>query len=107
MCGIFRFSWRGEIFSTSPAIQLNPSVMTCSLPRLRKQPDDVAMRQRRRFRKRLARYVPGWRRRAPIDRQLIIAEGALFGRPSLEETPFGGLPVVSHHDVELTPFASR
>src|SRR5258706_6415472 len=33
LCGIFQFSSRGEIFSTSPAIQLNPSVVTCSLPR--------------------------------------------------------------------------
>src|SRR5438067_10431171 len=63
------------------------------------------MRQRRRLRKRLARYLPGRRRRAAIDRQLIIAEGALFGRPSLEETPFGGLLVISHHNVELTPLA--
>ena len=34
MCGIFRFSSRGAIFSTSPAIQLKPSVVTCSLPRV-------------------------------------------------------------------------
>ena len=34
MCGIFRFSSRGVIFSTSPAIQLKPSVVTCSLPRV-------------------------------------------------------------------------
>ena len=37
MCGIFKFSSRGEIFSTSPAIQLKPSVVTCSLPRGRHQ----------------------------------------------------------------------
>ena len=34
MCGIFRFSSRGEIFSTSPSIQSKPSVVTCSLPRV-------------------------------------------------------------------------
>src|SRR4051794_5216686 len=60
---------------------------------------------RGRVRNRLARYVPGWRRPAAIDSQLIIAEGALFGRPSLEQTPFGGLLVISHHDAELPPLA--
>src|SRR5207237_8516261 len=55
----------------------------------------------------LAPRLPGRARRAEIDRQLISAEGPLSGRPSLEATPRGGLPIINHHNVELTALAPR
>ena len=50
------------------------------------------VRQRRRLRERLARDIPRRRRRAAIDRQLIVAEPALPGGPAVEEAPLGRLP---------------
>ena len=34
-----------------------------------------------------------------IDRQLMVAEPALFGSPPIEEPPLGGFPILRHHDV--------
>ena len=41
--------------------------------------------------------------RSPIDR----CRAALFGGPAIEKPPLGGLLVVGHHDIELTPVAPR
>ncbi len=208
MCGIFRFSSRGEIFSTSPAIQLKPSVVTCSLPRVaiscmptqmpkngraltrtasviassmpssasrpRRQsakaptpgstmrsarntdfgiarhhdllrilhaPRGALERLRgrvqiagaviddgnahrdppgsgnnpmmppcgsgRRLRERLARNIAGRRRRAAIDRPLVVDEAALPGGPAIEEAALGRFLVIGDHDIELAPLAAR
>src|SRR5438105_3934528 len=95
MWGIFRFSSRGVIFSTSPAIQLKPSVVTCSLPRVAINCMPTQMPKNGR----------AFARPASIDRRLIVAEGALLCGPAIEEAPLGSLLIVGNHDVELTPVA--
>ncbi len=106
MCGIFRFSSRGVIFSTSPAIQLKPSVVTCSLPRVAINCMPTQMPKNGRAFLRTASVIASTMPSTRIEPPAAIGEGADAGQHDAVGA-IGHFGIAGYHDLLRILHAAR